>query len=202
MKSLTNYITEKLIICHQQVDEKLVIFPSQVNEKLVINKNYNDIYNYFPKDKNELKEIIKEHYNKGIYDLNDIDVSEITDFSSLFNMDKNTENKDFDVSKWNVSSGEDFSEMFRFCTKLNCNLSKWDVSSGISFNSMFFNCYIFNSDISDWNVSRGENFSWMFYTCYKFNRNLSKWKIKDTAKTSSMFHNCNIDDKYKPKGVQ
>ena len=60
MKSLTNYITEKLVIFpsqvneklvirHQPVDEKLIIFPSQVNEKLVINKDYNysgldDIY--------------------------------------------------------------------------------------------------------------------------------------------------------------
>ena len=55
MKTLRNYIAEKLIIYHQQVDEKLVI-----------NKNYIDGYNYYPKDRDELKTIIREHYNKGI----------------------------------------------------------------------------------------------------------------------------------------
>ncbi|MBR1611708.1 MAG: BspA family leucine-rich repeat surface protein [Methanobrevibacter sp.] len=186
----------------QRIKEKLVMFPSQVNEKLVVNKNYTSIYNYYPKDRNELNIAIQEHYDKDIYDLNDIDVSKITDFNSLFEMDKNTGNKDFNISEWDVSNGEDFSKMFRYCTKLNCNLSKWNVSNGILFNSMFFNCYKFNSDLNNWDVSKGENFSWMFYTCYEFNCDLSKWKIKDTAKTTSMFNDCDIEDKYKPSGVK
>lgn len=189
MKSLKHYI--------KSYKSSLI----SLSEKLVVNKNYNSIYNYYPKDRDELNIAIQEHYDKGVFDLNDIDVSKITDFSSLFDMDKNTGNKDFNISEWDVSNGEDFSKMFRYCTKLNCDLSKWDVSNGILFNSMFFNCYKFNSDLSNWNVSKGENFSWMFYTCYEFNCDLSKWKIKNTAKTPSMFNNCNIEDKNKPDGV-
>lgn len=58
-----------------------------INEKLIINKNTKfKKYNYHPKDKNELQDIvnklIKERGNKA--DLNDIDTSEITDMSKLF----------------------------------------------------------------------------------------------------------------------
>ena len=155
MKSLLNYITEKL----------------------VINKNYK-MYNYYPKNRSELKAIIiREHYIKKIYNLNDIDVSKITDFNSLFYGDNNTGNKDFDISEWNVSSGENFSWMFRGCAKFNCDLSSWDVSSG-------------------------KNFSWMFTHCHEFNSDLSKWNISTDAYTCDMFYKCNIDNKFKPKGVQ
>ncbi len=63
MKSLTTYITEKFRI----------------------SKNMGDMsYNYHPKDKKELKAAIQEHYANNIYNLNDIDVSNITDFSYMF----------------------------------------------------------------------------------------------------------------------
>ena len=69
-------------------------------------------YKYFPKDKDELREIIEEHYKNHNYNLNDIDVSQITDFSFLFTNDAYTGYKDFDISKWDVSNGVDFSYMF------------------------------------------------------------------------------------------
>ena len=55
-------------------------------EKLVIKKNKSVEYKYFPKTKKELKEIIKQRIkNEGNeVDLNDIDVSKITDMSKLF----------------------------------------------------------------------------------------------------------------------
>ena len=65
-------------------------------------------YKYFPKTKSELQEIIRDHYIKHNYNLNDIDVSLITDFSKLFKDDRKTGNKDFDVRYWDVSNGEDF----------------------------------------------------------------------------------------------
>lgn len=201
MKSLTNYIKDNkssLI----SLAEKLVIIPSQVDEKLVINKNYDDIYAYHPKDRNELELEIRKHYNKGIYDLNDIDTSKITDFSKLFQNDKNTGNKDFNVSKWDVSNGENFNWMFSYCHKFNCNLSDWDVRKGENFGAMFYECYKFNCNLSDWNVLNGEWFYWMFEDCKKFNCDLSKWKIKNNAKTDKMFKNCPIEDKYKPKGIE
>jgi len=56
-------------------------------------------YNYSPKTKDELTQIIKDHYDNKVYDLNDIDVSQITDFSEIFVMDEKTGNPQFDVSK-------------------------------------------------------------------------------------------------------
>ena len=104
-----------------------------IDEKLLINKNYTDGYNYHPKDKKELKTVIEELYANNIYDLNDIDVSNITDFSYIFYEDENTGNKDFDVSKWDVSNGTDFTSMFYGCPKFNCNLSEWNISNGEYF---------------------------------------------------------------------
>ena len=90
-----------------------------ISEKLIIKKSPN--YNYFPESKEELKDIflkrIKEEGNE--VDLNDIDVSNITDMSELF-------------------EGTDF----------NGDISKWDVSNVTNMSSMFYGCYKFNKDIS------------------------------------------------------
>ena len=101
MKSLTNYIQEKLIIKKSK-------------------------YNYFPKTKKELKDIIKQRIKQegNKVDLNDIDTSEITDMSYLFKL-----------------------------TKFNGDISNWDVSNVIDMNSMFQGCEAFNQDISGWDVS-------------------------------------------------
>ena len=57
-----------------------------IQEKLIIKKNKSANYNYFPESKEELKDIIlkriKDEGNE--VDLNDIDVSKITDMSNLF----------------------------------------------------------------------------------------------------------------------
>ena len=91
MKSLTHYIQEKLVI-----------------------KKSNNSYKCFPQTKNELKDIILRRIEKegnGV-DLNDIDVSNITDMSKLFvYLDFNG-----DISQWNVSNVKDKDNMFHSCT--------------------------------------------------------------------------------------
>ena len=73
MKSLAHYIQEKLII-------------NSLQEKLVIKKKSNNGYKYFPQTKKELKDIILKRIKieGNEVDLNDIDVSNITDMSTLF----------------------------------------------------------------------------------------------------------------------
>ena len=160
-------------------------------------------YKYFPESKDALIWVIEKHYENNNYNLNDIDVSGIDDFSFLFSSDEHTGYKDFDVSQWDVSNGTDFTEMFAGCYEFNCDLSQWVVSSGKTFASMFEYCSNFTSDLSDWDVSNGENFSYMFYGCKKFNCNLSKWNVRigaDFKAIKAMFYECpiNKNDKYKP----
>ena len=57
-----------------------------VTEKILINKNSKIPYNYHPKTKEELKDIINQKIESrgNECDLNDIDTSNITDMSNLF----------------------------------------------------------------------------------------------------------------------
>ena len=95
-----------------------------IQEKLVIKKS--NQYKYFPKTKKELKDIILQRIkNEGNeVDLNDIDVSNITNMSNLFERT----NFNGDISKWDVSSVTDMRYMFTNCINFNQDLSNWDVS--------------------------------------------------------------------------
>ena len=148
MKTLQNYITEKILI----------------------NKNSKIVYNYHPKTRDELEDIIKQKIESegNKCDLNDIDTSNIIDMSDLF------EYSDFngDISKWNVSNVKTMYGMF-YKSEFNGDISKWNVSNVTDMVSMFMKSN-FNSDISNWDVSNVTN-------------------------STNIFHNCPIEEKYKPK---
>ena len=105
-------------------------------ERLHINKDIDSHieYNYHPKTKDELKELvdklIKERGNEA--DLNDIDTSEITNMFALFY------NSDFNgnISNWDVSNVKDMECMFGN-SKFNGDISKWDVSNVKDMGGMF-----------------------------------------------------------------
>ena len=127
MKTLQNYITEKILI----------------------NKNSKIVYNYHPKTKDELKDIINQKIESvgNECDLNDIDTSYITDMSFLFSDSK----FNGDISKWNVSNVKNIRDMFNN-SNFNGDISKWDVSNVTNMESMFFNSEI-NSNILYWHYS-------------------------------------------------
>ena len=151
MKSLTNYIQEKLIIKKSKIIED---------------------YKYFPQTKKELQDIIYKRVKKEgkNVDLNDIDVSNITDMSYLF-------------------AGLDF----------NGNISNWDVSNVTNMLAMFSWCENFNQDISNWNVSNVTYMGYMFEGCYKFNQDISNWDVSNVKDFDNIFLYCKIEEKYKPK---
>ena len=145
-------------------------------ERLHINKdtgNHDHHYNYYPKTKDELEELvdklIKERGNDA--DLNDIDTSEITDMSYMFTYSS----FDGDISQWDVSNVKNMQEMFynsKF-TGENGDISNWDVSNVNNMKYMF--CYSeFNVDISNWDVSNVKDMSFMFNNT-PLEKNPPKW---------------------------
>ena len=83
-----------------------------ITEKILINKNSKIAYNYHPKTKDELEDIIKQKIESegNECDLNDIDTSNITDMSWLFNdIEFNG-----DISKWDVSNVKNMDNMFSY----------------------------------------------------------------------------------------
>ncbi len=143
-----------------------------ISEKLKITKDIlkQSKYNYHPKTKDELKELveqlIKERGNEA--NLNDIDTSEITDMSELF------KKSDFngDISEWNVGKVENMAFMFRN-SQFNGNISKWNVRNVINMRGMF--------------------------AYSKFNMDISNWERHPKSVTYDMFFSCPMEAKYKPK---
>ena len=188
MKSLTNYI----------------------NEKLIVNKNYNP-YTYAPKSFDELRKIIEDRYNKlgpgteqDPIDFNDIDVSNLDSFC---NKNKGifaeTKFKYIDISYWDVSNAVSTRNMFYECDELKSvgNISDWDISNVRSTRNMFYGCDKLESigDISGWDVSKVTDMSYMFAFCKKFNQDISNWDVSKVKFKIDMFDKCSIKYKYKPK---
>ena len=176
MKSIKNYINEAL----------------KINSKSKVIKTYN----YFPKTKEELIDIINERIESegNECDLNDIDTSKIKDMSGLF--DRFT---DFngDISRWNVSNVTKMYYMFAH-SKFNGDISKWNVRNVKNMAGMFY-ASIFNSDISDWDVSNVKCMDLMFSDA-AFNQDISKWKISDDCEVFSMLRN-NYREDFAPFGL-
>ena len=103
-------------------------------ERLHINKDTKIVYNYHPKTRDELYELvnklIKERGNEA--DLNDIDTSEIIDMNYMFNDSK----FNGDISEWDVSNVKDMHCMFKG-SNFNGDISKWDVSNVKYMRNMF-----------------------------------------------------------------
>ena len=150
MKNLNTYINEKLKIVHKS-------------------------YSCAPKTKLELKEILKERLNQDPNaDLNDIDVSNITDMSSLFDL---LDPHNIDISQWDVSKVKDMGHMFWGCYNFNSDISRWDVSKVEDMNRMFCACKNFNIDLSHWNVSKVKYMNHVFDGCNSM-KELPDWYMK------------------------
>ena len=148
MKQLNNFIQEKL----------------KINKETKINQ-----YLYQPQTRNELKDLleklIKERGNNA--DLNDIDVSNIKDFSLLFSYG-NLKEFDGDISDWDVSNAGTFDAMFytsKFSGK-NSDLSHWNVNNAYCLACMFErSAFNQKQQIENWNIHKGAELEGIFHAC-------------------------------------
>ena len=181
-----------------------------IQEKLILNKNYSEA-KIVVKSFDELRKIIEDRYKKlgagteqNPIDFNDIDVSNFDSFcSNNTGIFEKTKFKHIDISNWNVSNVKSTICMFYKCDELESvgDISNWNVSNVTDMYSMFYKCKELETvgDISKWNVSNVTNMSFMFEDCESFNQDLSSWNVSNVKYYLSMFHNCPIKEEYKPK---
>jgi len=103
-------------------------------------------------------------------DINDWDVSNVTDMSFMFGGVFNQ-----DISNWDVGSVTDMSSMFAQTDAFNQDIGNWDVSSVTNMGSMFSRASVFNQDIGDWDVSNVTDMPFMFRNATSFNQDLRDW---------------------------
>ena len=183
-----------------------------IQEKLIINKDYRD-NTIVVKSFDELRKIIEDRYDKlghgtkkNPIDFNDIDVSNLDSFCNdkgigLF---EGTKFKYIDISYWDVSNVTNMTYMFYKCDELKSvgDLSKWDVSNVTDMSGMFYKCDELESigDISKWDVSNVKSMRGMFYGCKELKSigDISNWNVSNVRHHDYMFDYCPIKEEYKP----
>ena len=159
-----------------------------------------DHYEYFPKTKQDLINIIYMLLDKDKTDFNCIDTSLITDMSDLFT-DSIFENLVFDVSNWDVSKVTNMDSMFVGCIKFDGDLSDWNVSNVETMSNMFVKCRNFTGKgLENWDVSNVTNMEFMFSECEDFEgKSIENWNVSNVENISYMFDyctslNCNLNN--------
>ena len=183
-----------------------------IKEKLIINKDYRD-NTIVVKTFDELRKIIEDRYDKlgpgtkrKPIDFNDIDVSNLDSFCSNnreinIGIFEKTKFKYIDISYWDVSNVKSMRHMFYECKELESvgDISEWDVSNVTNMSRMFYWCKSFNQDISDWDVSNVTDMIGVFHGCASFNQDISGWNVSKVIYRTGIFDGCPIKNEYKPK---
>ena len=145
MKSLNQYIIEKILINKSSKLNKIKV-----------------------ESKDQLKSIIQKRYNNDIsfVYLSDIDVSELDDLSSIF--DELYEMEVVNIFGWDTSNVIYMNDMFAECTKLKkiVGIENLDVSKLRCANAMFYGCQnLVELDLTNWNPMSLQKADYMFYNC-------------------------------------
>lgn len=186
--------------------KKMKPIKKYISEKLVLNKDTfkrPEIKNH-PETAQDLKDIIvhkiRNNNNSETLDLNDIDVSEITDMRLLFNVPKiraalhDYNIKKIDINYWNTKNVTNMSYMFYQCFTIEeINISNINVESLDNADGMFNDCKkLKHLDLSSWNTDKLRRSSAMFKTCVNLVDigDLSGWNMTNIEDCCEMFANC------------
>ena len=127
----------------------------------------------------KLKAMIKNNE-----DVTQVNTSEITDMSYLFEKNKNFNQ---DISGWDVSNVTNMAGMFQSARFFNQPIGNWDVSKVTKMNNMFWDTTKFNQPIANWNVSNVTNMSYMFAYTEDFNQPIGNWNVSNVTDMQNMF---------------
>jgi len=150
------------------------------NDSFSVSSSSNKVFT----NKQELVSAVKVYCNDGYGQIEDWDVSRITDMSELFN---HLQFCNADISRWDVSGVTNFRAMFFGSNSFNANIGSWDVSSGTDFTWIFEGTTSFDQDIRSWNVSKSLNFYKMFQGAKKFDQDLRMWDVSSAKYFDYMF---------------
>ena len=103
-------------------------------------------------------------------DLSNLDVSNVTDMSKIFENFNFLGRSNSDISDWNVSNVTTMEGMFKNSKGFNQNLNNWNVSNVKNMNEMFYNCKDLNQSFNKWEIEVGTQFDKMFVGCDKYIR--------------------------------
>jgi surface protein len=112
------------------------------------------------------------------YPINKWDVSTLQDFDDIF---YKAETFNEDISSWNVSNATTMSEMFSGARSFNQDLSSWNMYNVTNMRCMFEGASSFNQDLSSWNVSNVKDMAYMFNGASSFNQDLSSWNVSNVT---------------------
>ena len=127
--------------------------------------------------KNKIQELYKEQGEGETLDVSSLtNAIKCDDFSGIFSEFKKVKHI-IGLEDWDVSEVTNMTSMFSFCENFNSDLSNWDVSSVEDMKFMFWNCKKFNSDLSKWDVSNVKYMTGIFGGCDSL-KNKPSWYIK------------------------
>ena len=124
----------------------------------------------------------KEDIVKKYGEINNWDVSKVTDMSHMF---KDSFNQP--LNKWNVSKVTNMRGMFWTCRSFNQPLNNWNVSNVTTMGLMFQDATSFNQPLNNWNVSNVTDMMLMFTRARSFNRPLNNWNVSKVETMFAMF---------------
>ncbi len=153
-------------------------------------------------------------------DLSSWDVSNITDFTDMFNnafnfngdistwtfnsdpstpvvmpgMFRSAANFNSDITNWNVSNVVDIREMFKLAINFNQDIGGWNVSKVTNMIGTFQGATIFNQDITNWDVSSVIELRATFAEASSFNQDISGWNVSGVTAMGALFNNATSFD--------
>ena len=127
---------------------------------------------------------------KTIQGLENLDTSQVTDMSEMFDDCRGLTN--LDLSHWDTSQVTNMSMMFNWCQLLyDLDLSHWDTSQVTDMSGMFFLDGLISLDLSNFDTSKVTNMSGMFTSCENLKSlDVSHFNTSKVTDMSEMFDYC------------